>query len=126
MDNWRFVAKDTLSQTEVIGLIYKGSHGPAVGEWTARLYSAGEVSLISLLENRKENGMRGIYMVVIVEPQKEKVKGPFFVIAKSAESAKFRAANEAGIEDIEDYDIVPVRLGDVREKKVVQEVKIVK
>jgi hypothetical protein len=110
MDNWRFVAKDTLSQTEVIGLIYKGSHGPAVGEWTARLYSAGEVSLISLLENRKENGMRGIYMVVIVEPQKEKV----------------RAANEAGIEDIEDYDIVPVRLGDVREKKVVQEVKIVK
>lgn len=123
MNDWRFDVKESHGQ-EVSGLIYKGVCGPPLGEWVARLYRLGDVSLARLVD-RKENGMRAVYLVMVVEPQTEEVTGPFYVVAKSTESARFKAAKQAGIEDIEDFDIIPVRLGDVRPKKVIQEVKIV-
>ena len=71
--------------------------------------------------------MRGLFQFYVVDPEKGEVVGDGLVIAKNKETAKIKAlAPFADKYDLDDLDIICNRLGDVREKKEVQEVKIVK
>lgn len=124
---WQFKFATMVAQGEVHGLIYREGGKSAVGEWTARLYRAGEVSLRTLVETpgKDVKDMRGQYQVTAVDPDTEEFVLDVKVVAGTHESAKFKALKGSDIEDLEQYDFAVVRLGDVRAKKQVQEVKIV-
>lgn len=73
--------------------------------------------------------MRGLFFVYIVDPILDvviSITGP--IVAKDSDNARLKAVQAAGealTKDIDDYDIIVCRLGDVRKKKEVQEVKVV-
>ncbi len=78
-------------------------------------------------EKEEVRDMRGLFQFYVVDPEKGGVVGDGLVIAKNKETAKIKAlAPFADKYDLDDLDIICNRLGDVREKKEVQEVKIVK
>ena len=78
-------------------------------------------------EKEEVRDMRGLFQFYVVDPEKGEVVGDGLVIAKNKETAKIKAlAPFADKYDLDDLDIICNRLGDVREKKEVQEVKIVK
>ena len=73
--------------------------------------------------------MRGLYQVYIVDPEDDKiiaVWGP--EVAFTGGNAQMKAIAKCSPfgKDIDDLDFVAVRLGEVREKKEVQTVKVVK
>jgi pyruvate kinase len=73
--------------------------------------------------------MRHLYEVHIVDPENDLILSSKRHIAKSGESAKLRALTAEDLPDDTDYDdldVIVVVLGDVRDKKEVQEVKILK
>ena len=75
----------------------------------------------------KENNMRGLFIVYVVNGVKGEVVWttvPF--VADNAEKAKMKAAQEGtkGL-DLDDLDFVVLRLGDVRPKERVKEIKVV-
>jgi hypothetical protein len=73
--------------------------------------------------------MRRLYEVFVVDPEEDEVISQELLIAKSGSSAKIKALSKAGLSDDIDYDdldVIVVQLGDVRDKKEVQEVKILK
>lgn len=76
----------------------------------------------------KENPkMRGLFDVYIVDPEIDDVAWSKCIIAKDEQSAKLKVVSSATLtKDIDDYDIIVVKLGNVRPKKEVQEVKVVK
>ncbi len=90
------------------------------GEWVRASSSA-------IYEKEEVRDMRGLFQFYVVDPEKGEVVGDGLVIAKNKETAKIKAlAPFADKYDLDDLDIICNRLGDVREKKEVQEVKIVK
>ncbi len=96
---------------------------PPSGEWM-RMPSSVPYDVYIKEEVRD---MRGLFQFYVVDPEKGKVVGDGLVIAKNKETAKIKAlAPFADKYDLDDLDIICNRLGDVREKKEVQEVKIVK
>ena len=77
----------------------------------------------------KESNMRGLYLVYIIDPVTDRVvladEKP--IIAKSEENAKLKAVSLAQLsEDVDEYDIIVHKLGNVSPKKEVQEVKVIK
>ena len=81
--------------------------------------------------NKKEEvrDMRGLFQVYVIDPKKETVIGNILVIAKNEKSAEIKALTKAmpfDEFDIDDLDIVTVKLGSIRAKKEVQKVCVVK
>lgn len=77
-------------------------------------------------EGRDEN-MRGLYRIIVVNPKTEEIGDPVMVIAKDEGAAMIKAALKGAIKGkVEDYDILVDRLGDVRAKKETQKVKVIK
>lgn len=69
---------------------------------------------------REATSMRGLFVVYIVDPGKDEVTeriGAF--IARDEDSAQLKAIQEVGhkLGDIDDLDIIVIKLGSVREKK---------
>lgn len=87
---------------------------------------------ISMVEVGKEDNMRGLFEVIIVDGETgelQKVDGIIrsLVVAKEEASAKLKIVSKAAlVKDVDDYDIIVRRLGDVRPKRQVQEVKLAK
>ena len=80
--------------------------------------------------SQEETKMRGLFVGYVVDPEMDNVVFsttlPF--VAKDEQSAKFKLVQMAGVlieEDLDDYDIVVFKLGSVRPKKEIQEVKVV-
>lgn len=126
---WRFEASGWLETGKVGGIIYRGKNTQPVGEWTAIVYALADgICWNDVVNNpRKDNKMsRGLYSVFVVDAQNEEVVFDSYVVAQSYDGAKLRVLKSADLKkDIEEYDIIVLRLGDVRAKKEVQEVKIV-
>lgn len=75
---------------------------------------------------RSEN-MRALYRIYAVNPKTEAIHGPYLVIAKDESGALLKAGLPSDSRtNPEDYDFIVDRLGDVRAKKDVQKVKMVK
>lgn len=89
--------------------------------------------LYSKSAERKEKPMardtcRALYQVHVVDPETDEVFNAGTFIAKSSTSAKYKALKSLGekiTKEIDDYDFAVQELCCVREKKEVQEVKIV-
>jgi len=85
-----------------------------------------------MVEVGKEDNMRGLFEVIIVDGETgelQKVDGIIrsLVVAKEEASAKLKIVSKAAlVKDVDDYDIIVRRLGDVRPKRQVQEVKLAK
>jgi hypothetical protein len=79
---------------------------------------------------RKENEMRGLYKVYVVDPRKQgKLLEEATVIAK--EDTVFLKIDIAGIArkvglDVDEVDVITQFIGDVRARKEAQRVKVVK
>lgn len=77
--------------------------------------------------------MRSLYEVFIVDPRLDDKSNPVlahrFEVAESETAARLKAAlsyfGAEHVDDIEDYDIIVRRIGDVRPKRKVREVKVV-
>jgi len=77
---------------------------------------------------RKEPKMRGLFEVCVVDPEEGRIVHEHRVIAKSEDTAKLKTFNslDGSFEkDIDDYDIIVHKLGDVRAKREVREVCVV-
>ena len=73
--------------------------------------------------------MRYLYEVYIGDPEADSLMNHSRVIAKSGSSAKIKALSKASLADdvdVDDLDVIVVQLGEVRDKKQIQEVKILK
>ena len=70
---------------------------------------------------------RRLYRVYVVDPATELLLlSGYKVIAKSEESAKFKALSSPGFDcDIDDLDIFVEFIGELREEKSVQEVRVI-
>lgn len=70
---------------------------------------------------------RGLFQVYVVDYKNDFPFDPVVVVAESSEAAKLNAFRKVGyLEGVPDYyDFIVRRLGDVRAKKEVQEVRIV-
>jgi hypothetical protein len=83
-------------------------------------------------KHTEKKPMRGLFSVHVVDPDKGKVVASrLLLVAKSESNARLKAISEIAAtdeftRDVDDYDIIVVRLGDVRAKKEVQEVKVIK
>jgi hypothetical protein len=99
-----------------------------IGTFTVELFAGmGTIPRESIKETRKEHVMRNLYVVFVVDPN-EDVVNETVAISKSPDGAKFKALTELKddlAKDIDEYDILVVPQGHVRDKKEVQEVKIV-
>ena len=71
--------------------------------------------------------MRGLYEVFIVDPKTGKVITIAPLVASDENNAKMKAVARTTLstDDLDDYDIIARKIGDVRAKKSVQEVKVV-
>lgn len=79
----------------------------------------------------KESKMRRLFDVFVVDPEEDTIiwsNGDVPIIATNKENASLKAVAKANLQkDIDDYDIVVVCLGgNIRAKKTVQEVKVIK
>lgn len=80
-----------------------------------------------VMDQERRNNMRGLYRITVVNPKTEEIGEPLMVIAKDEAGAMVKAALQGAIKGkVEDYDIIVDRLGDVRAKKDVQRVRMVK
>jgi hypothetical protein len=72
--------------------------------------------------------MRGLFQAYIIDSADDEVicqSKPF--VAKDEENARLKAVQQAELPgDLDDYDIIIERLGDVRAKQKIQEVRVVK
>lgn len=76
---------------------------------------------------RKENDMRGLFEVFIVDPKADSIVFSIKLVAKDKASAELKAVAKWTFSgDVDDFDIVTVRLGDIRPKKETQKVQVVK
>lgn len=88
-----------------------------------------EVHVHTLYLEKKEvkEEMRGLFYVAIVDYLNDTVLEDGLYIAKDAETARIKALSVfADTYDLDDLDVVCQRLGDIRKKKEIQEVKVVK
>ena len=72
--------------------------------------------------------MRGLFEVFVVDPEEGEIVFGDVVVAKDKEMAKLKVlqACEVPLDDLDDFDIICNRLGDVRKKKEIAEVRVVK
>lgn len=78
-------------------------------------------------ENKKEEPMRGLYHVYVVDPESAEIVQDFVTVAKDADAARLKAAKKLPDDvDLDDYDLIVDHVGAVRAKRQVQEVKIAK
>mgnify|MGYP001559596602 FL=1 len=83
-------------------------------------------------EERKETNMYGLFEVIVVDPSDEIVVqiGGYqrnHVVAKDETSAKIKVLKGATLpKDLDEYDVIVVRLGNVRAKQEIQKVVVVK
>lgn len=70
--------------------------------------------------------MRGLFEVFIVDPETGTVVDPGLFVAKDDQTARMKAWIASKLDgDLDNYDFIVRRLGDVRNKKSVQEVKVI-
>jgi hypothetical protein len=97
--------------------------------WTyPQTYSGYPIYNSPNVEIDKENkNMRSLFKVYVVDPKgKGKLIKEETVIAKDATQAQMKVCKGTDVSvEIEDYDIIVVCLGQIREDEKVQEVKIV-
>lgn len=77
---------------------------------------------------RKKKPMRGLFEVFIVNPENDTLWAEIKVIANDGDGARMKAVR-SGIppeKDPEDYGIIVRRIGDVRAKTKVKEVRVLK
>jgi len=67
---------------------------------------------------------RGLYRVITVDPEKATIEIDELVVANDEASAKLKVLRDA-VGDFDDFDIIVIRLGNVRPKRRPQEVKII-
>ena len=98
--------------------------------FTSSIPLCQESSVTVHFEGLEEVKMRGLYFCCIVDPEGagSVAVGPKLIIAKSEEAAKLKLIKDHAPpgRDLDDLDIICFKLGDVRAKKEVQEVKVVK
>ena len=92
-----------------------------LGEWVCASSSA-------IYKKEEVREMRGLFDVYVVDPEAGEIVYGDVVIAKDKEMAKLKAlqACEVPLDDLDDFDIICNRLGDVRKKKEIAEVRVVK
>jgi hypothetical protein len=77
-------------------------------------------------KKKKDKNMRHLYEVYIVDPETDVVQKLEGIVAATEKSAERKAIQGSNFDkDLDDYDFIVVKLGDVRAKKSVQEVKVV-
>lgn len=70
--------------------------------------------------------MRGLFEVFVVDPTSGEIVFEKRLLAADEAKARLKAAVQAKLDrDVDEYDIIVRKLGDVRAKKQVQEVRVV-
>lgn len=77
--------------------------------------------------------MRGLFEVFVVDPATEDVRLHVYVVATDEAKARLKAVQKGlkesllvSIDDLDDFDFIVCRRGDIQPKRKVQEVKVVK
>jgi hypothetical protein len=79
------------------------------------------------MQGKEVKDMRSLYHVVVVNYKTDEILDDGLVIAENAEKARIRAAAPfVNWYDLDDLDVICNKLGDVRKKKEVQKVQVVK
>jgi len=87
----------------------------------------GVLTISGSQEPEREKNMRSLFRITVVNPKTEKIFPETKVIARDRESALLRADLPGEVRANPDkYDILVEHVGDVRAKKDVQKVKVVK
>lgn len=82
---------------------------------------------INNIQKQEVKEMRGLFHVVVVEYKTDKLLEVGLYIAKDKETAKIKAlAPFADAYDLDDLDAICNKLGDVRKKKEITKVQVVK
>lgn len=80
----------------------------------------------ALSKGEKKN-MRKLYEVYVIDPEDDSILVREVLVARDKESAKLKVVQRVVFpRDLDEFDFIVVALGDVRAKKEVQEVKVVK
>lgn len=91
-----------------------------------KFLDAIEAQLVQPLE-RKEKYMRYLYQVIAIDPEEDTILVNELHIAKSEDSARFKALKDIELgKDLDDFDVIVLALGRVRDKVKPQEVRILK
>lgn len=87
----------------------------------------GTLTISGSQEPERDKNMRSLFRITVVNPKTEKIFPETKVIARDRESALLRADLPGEVRANPDkYDILVEHVGDVRAKKDVQKVKVVK
>ena len=87
----------------------------------------GPVTKLHIYQGEGVNEMRGLFHIVIVDYKNDDILKDALYIAKDAETAKIKAlAPYANDHDLDDLDVICIRLGEIRKEKEIQEVRILK
>ncbi len=93
--------------------------------------SASEMTAQPAAKEKAE--MRGLFEVFVVDPETEDVRLHVYVIASDEAKARLKAVQKGlreslliDTDDLDEFDFVVCRRGDVQAKRKVQEVKVVK
>ena len=68
------------------------------------------------LERNRNMEQRGLYRVITVDPEKATIEIDELVVANDEVSAKLKVLQDA-VGDFDDFDIIVVKLGNVRPKR---------
>ena len=97
-----------------------------IGKWenTGEIITIATPYIVAVEKERKID-MRYLYEVFIIDPEEDNVLFRGHVIAKDRNGAERKVVAGTELEgDLDDYDFIVNKLGEVRPKKEVQEVKI--
>jgi len=80
--------------------------------------------------NEEVSEMRGLWEVYVVDPEEGEVVYQSVVVARDAKNAEFKVLSRAmqineGKYEVDDLDVISTRLGNVRDKREISEVRIV-
>ena len=85
------------------------------------------------IQKEEVKEMRGLFEVFVVDPKRGEIVYGDIVVAKDTETAMFKVLQEGAkvipltdVYDLDELDFICNRLGDVRKKKEVQRVRVVK
>ena len=82
---------------------------------------------IDSIYQKKEENMRGLYRITVVNPKTEGITEYLPVVARDRGNAILKTNLPETIrQNIDDFDILVEHVGDVRAKKDVQKVRVVK
>ncbi len=104
-------------------------HTPNVPSWIVNVQcDKSNLGKLDITSQKEVKEMRGLFEVYIVDYRKDRVLASDTVIADNAEKAKMKMLTQWDTVidyNLDDLDIICVRLGDVRKKAEVQKVKVV-